>query len=252
MWYAKERLCLLVSLLALLPAGAFAGESQWYVGGSLGVAWASTLDDITSEDVSRALEVTGLPSQSTPSIVSTSSNDSSFDDFEDIDWKLYAGYQFNDYLGIEALYADLGSFERSARLRGAVALLAPARLVEETEVEGYGLSLVASYPFSSAFSVFAKAGAFSWETDTSGDLAIQTGTVCFIICVPVGSEGTYSIDESGTDPVYGLGLSFSGGNLGLRLEWERFTGLGHGFDSETDMDLVTVGVEYRFGYESEK
>lgn len=78
------------------------------------------------------------------------------------------------------------------------------------------------------------------------DLAIQTGTICAIfICAPVAREAEYSLDDSGTDPMYGLGMVISGEGWGLRFEWERFTGMGHGFGSESDMDLVTMGLEYR-------
>ena len=146
------------------------------------------------------------------------------------------------------MYTDLGEFDREATLTGAVGLFSPAKLVEETEVEGYGLSLVASYPFSETFAVFARAGAFSWETDTSGDLGIQTDIICPIFfCAPIAEQGKYSLDDSGTDPMYGLGVMLGDRDWGLRLEWERFTGLAHGFDSEADMDLVTMSIEFRFG-----
>ncbi|MEH6592647.1 MAG: outer membrane beta-barrel protein [Halioglobus sp.] len=242
-----------VSVLAAIVSIAFssvtaADNSHWYIGGSIGSAWASGLDDLTADDVEQAAEATGLPPELAPSIVSTSSSSASFDDFDDLGWKLYGGYQFNKYIGLEAMYSELGSFGREARLTGAVGLFSPAKLVEETEVEGYGLSLVASYPFSPSFSAFAKAGAFSWETDTKGDLGIQTGTVCAIfICAPVARVNKYSLDDSGIDPMYGLGMVYLLKGWGVRLEWERFTGLGHGFESETDMDLITMGVEYRFG-----
>jgi len=236
--------------VAVFSATTRADNSQWYIGGSIGTAWATGLDDLTADDVAQAVEVTGLPSDITPAIISTSSSSASFDDFDDLDWKLYAGYKFNDYIGLEVLYAQLGSFEREARLSGAVGLFSPASLKEDTEVDGYGVSLVGAYPFTPEFSVFAKAGVFSWETDTSGDLGIQTGTICAIfICAPIAREKSYSIDDSGTDPMYGLGAVFSGGGWGLRIEWERFTGLGHGFDSETDMDLITLGLQYQFGFE---
>jgi len=237
-----------VVFCAVFSARIMADADQWYIGGSIGKAWPAGLDDLTATDLAQAIEVTGIPPEFTPSIVSTSSSSTSFDDFEEIEWKLYAGYQFNDYLGLEALYAQLGSFEREARLSGAVGLFAPAFLKEETEAEGYGVSLVGTYPLTSRFSVFAKAGVFSWEADTSGSLGVQTGTICaVIICGPVASEKSYSIDDSGADPMYGLGVVSSWGSWALRFEWERFTGLSHGFDSESDMDFLTLGFQYQFG-----
>jgi OmpA-OmpF porin, OOP family len=242
---------LAAALVVLCSTAAVADNSYWYVGGSIGTAWASDLDDLTDDDVSQAVAKTGLPPSVAPGIVSTDKSSASFDDWDDLDWKLYGGYQFNKYIGLEAMYVDLGEFERSARLQGAVALLVPARMVEETEVQGYGLSLVASYPFSEGLAVFAKAGVLSWETDTSGDLGIQTGSICVVFfCAPIADEPRYSLDDSGTDPMYGLGLTFYGQSWGVRFEWERFTGMAHGFDSETDMDLATVGFEYRFGAEN--
>ena len=91
-------------------------------------------------------------------------------------------------------------------------LFAPAYLEEETEVDGFGLALVGSLPLGSEFSAFGKAGVFSWETDTSGELGIQTGTFCAIfICGPIADERSYSIDDSGTGPMFGLGMKFMGG-----------------------------------------
>jgi OmpA-OmpF porin, OOP family len=232
-----------VIILAFSPAAA-ADNPYWYLGGSIGSTSTAGLDDLTADELAQVAEASGVPPEIIPSIVSTS------DDTEELGWKLYGGYQFNRYIGLEALYTDLGSFSREARLEGAVALFTPARLIEETEVEGYGLSVVASYPFSPAFSGFAKVGAFSWEADSKGDLAIQTGSLCVIIvCAPVTDVGKYSGDDSGTDPMYGLGMVYLIKGWGVRLEWERYTGLGHGFESasETDLDLLSLGIEYRFG-----
>lgn len=234
-------------LAAVYALPVLAGDGYWYVGGSFGTAWDSSLDDLTQEDVASAVELTGLPPEVSPSIISTSTGSDAWEEFDDVDWKLYGGYQFNDYLGLEALYADLGAFERSARLSGAVGLFAPAYLKEETDVDGFGLVIVGSLPLGPGFTAFGKAGVFSWETDTSGDLGIQTGTICAIfICGPIADQRSYFIDDSGTDPMFGLGVKFMGGGWGMRLEWERFTGLGHGFDGEADMDLFTLGIEYQF------
>jgi OOP family OmpA-OmpF porin len=241
-----------VLLSFLFVKSVVAGDGYWYVGGSIGPGWDSGQEDLNQEDVANAVAITGLPAGITPSIVGTSTGSDAWEEFDDVGWKLYGGYQFNDYLGIEALYAELGSFERSAQLSGAVGLFAPAYLEEEAEVDGFGLALVASVPLGSSFSAFGKAGVFSWETDTSGRLGIQTGTICAIfICGPIADRQSYSVDDSGSDPMFGLGMEFAGGGWGLRLEWERFTGLAHGFDAEADMDLFTLGIQYQFGIASD-
>ena len=234
-------------LAVIYAASVSAHDGYWYVGGSLGTAWDSNQDDLNQEDVANAVALTGLPPEISPSIVSTSTGSDAWEEFDDVDWKLYGGYQFNDHLGLEALYAKLGSFKRSARLSGAVGLFAPAFQQEEAEVDGFGLALVGTLPIGSGLSAFGKVGAFSWETDTSGELGIQTGTICAIFfCGPIADERSYSINESGTDPMFGLGIKFMGVSWGLRLEWERFTGLEHGFDAEADMDFFTLGIEYNF------
>ena len=241
---------LLIAIVCSAPVKAVGG--YWYVGGNIGAAWDSGQGNLNQEDVANAVELTDLPSDVSPSIVSTSTGSEAWEEFDEVAWKLFGGYQFNDHLGIEALYADLGSFERSARLSGAVGLFAPAYLKEETEADGFGLALVGNLPFGSGFSAFGKAGVFSWETDTSGELGIQTGTICAIfICGPIADERSYSLDDSGTGPMLGLGMRFMDGGWGLRLEWERFNSLAHGFSSEVDMDFFTLGIEYRFGTRSD-
>ena len=239
---------------AIASATTVADDSYWYFGGSIGAAWASDLEDLTAADVAQAVEITGLPPEVTPPIVSTDQSSASFEDFDEAGWKLYGGYQFNRYVGVEAMYTDLASFDREARLSGAVGLFSPAELVEETEVTGFGLSLLVKYPLSDSFSVFAKAGAFRWETDTSGDLNIQTDTVCAVfICAPVARRGEYRLDESGTDPAYGLGLMFDTGSLSFQRSAPpgrgcRYLRRRHLFSAVFNgLALVRQGVSERTG-----
>jgi OOP family OmpA-OmpF porin len=111
--------------------------------------------------------------------------DTSGFEFDDSDsgWKLYAGYRFLKFFGVEGSYVDLG-----APSEGSVE-------VETTGWDAFGVGVLPLGPIE----LFAKAGAVSWETDVSG----------------AGSD-------DGTDAAYGIGVGFSLKKIAFRLELEQF------------------------------
>src|SRR3546814_9418271 len=86
-------------------------------------------------------------------------------------------YQFNQWFGLEAGYADLGELE-------------PGVAGQSLEASSAYFTAVGTLPFTDKFSGYAKAGFQRWDLDTS---------------IP-GLAGTG--DDSGTDPTYGLGLQY--------------------------------------------
>ena len=129
-------------------------------------------------------------------------------DDEDTAWRIFGGYQFNRYFAAELGYHDLGEASASA---GA------------SEGTAWEILGVASYPFTNQFSVYGKLGGYR------GDLEGPGG------------------DESNTDLTYGVGLRYDfTPKVGVRGEWQRYSELGGGNVVETDVDVLSVGILYRF------
>lgn len=145
-------------------------------------------------------------------------------DGKDGAFKLFGGYQFNRNVALEAAFVDLGDVSYSGNFTGTPPLTGPVT-GGRVQNSGLNLSAVGVLPLGQKFVLFAKAGMFLWyseATDVTGGLA------------------TFS-EEDGSDLSLGLGASVAlGQRVSLRAEWERFDMSG------VDVDLVTVGVAFRF------
>lgn len=145
-------------------------------------------------------------SYSDPSI-----GDINYDD-DDSSYKVFFGYNFGVIpllnLAIEGSYVDLGA------VTGSVS----GNTVEtsHTAYDAFGLVGLNLGPFE----LFGKAGMAAWDSEAK----VQSTTT----------------DDSGTDPVYGLGAQFQLGSAALRAEFEFF-------DLENaDIGLFSVGASYTF------
>jgi OOP family OmpA-OmpF porin len=115
-------------------------------------------------------------------------------------WKIFGGYQFNPYLGVELGFIDLG--DRPAFVSGLGAASAQFRIFETL--------LVATLPVSERFAFYGKAGVYQWDAD-------------FEFNPPVAG----SADANGKDYTFGLGVRFNlTRNAALRLEWQRYNDVG--------------------------
>jgi hypothetical protein len=123
-------------------------------------------------------------------------------DADDPGWKVFAGFRFLRFLGVEGGYVDLGS---------------PSDGNISVDLKGWdvaGMGILGLGPVD----IFAKYGAFRWDSDVTN----------------AGSD-------SGTDQVYGVGLGFHFGHIGIRGEYEKFD-----VDNTDDLYMVSVGFEWRF------
>jgi OOP family OmpA-OmpF porin len=130
-------------------------------------------------------------------------------DDKDTALKIFGGYQFNRHLAAEIGYHALGE----ASMTGGT--------LEGKAWEAVG---VASWPFNDRVSVFGKLGAYSGKLEARGT------------------------DESKTDATYGVGLRYDfTPHIGVRGEWQRYSKMGgdNGIP-ETDVDVLSVGLVYRF------
>lgn len=137
--------------------------------------------------------------------------------------KLFAGYMFTPNFGAEAAYYDMGE----AKLIGQDLTLGDVSA--KIRARGFGVFGVASAPLG-MFSVFGKLGAVSSKAKVEADSSVF---------------GFGSASERHTNLAWGLGAGYDfTQNIGLRAEFERVR--VEFADEKDDVDLVTVGVHYRF------
>ena len=145
-------------------------------------------------------------------------------DGKDGAFKLFGGYQFNRNFALEAAMVDLGDVRYSGTFTDPTLGTVPVT-GGRIQNSGLNLSAVGVLPVGSRFVVFGMVGMFLWYSEASD---------------VTGGFGFYS-EEDGADLSFGLGASVVlGQRVSLRAEWERFE------VSNADVDLVTVGLAFRF------
>jgi opacity protein-like surface antigen len=123
-----------------------------------------------------------------------------------------AGWTFNKYLAAEVGFHNFNK------------ITSPGFFVKGHAWEGV---LVASWPFTEAFSVFGKAGGYRGATENNATPAEAT----------INYEGTY-----------GLGAAYElTRNIGVRLEWQSYMQIsGAKVSPKSDIDVISVGAIWRF------
>jgi long-chain fatty acid transport protein len=130
-------------------------------------------------------------------------------------WKVYGGYQFNKYLGVEGGYANLNDMTGRT-----------GTVVTNMDTDAWTLGAVVSYPLTEKLSVMGKLGAAYMLTDVN---------------VKAGTALTVRGGDDGYEPNYGVGVSYALLDfLSLRAEWERFD------RKEYDIDLMSAGIAMKF------
>lgn len=208
----------LVALAAAAGSLATAQDGGWYAGGNVGQSRALIDDEgITRGILSGGLTVTGIE-----------------DKKRDTGLKLFGGYQFNRNFAAEGGYFNLGKL-------GYTATTTPAgTLAGEMKVQGLNLDLVGTLPFSSKFSGFGRVGLTYADTQ---DSFRGTGAVTVSDPSPSKQAGNYK---------FGFGLQYDFTKmLAMRVEAERYR-IDDAVGNKADVDLVSVGLIYRFGGKTEE
>jgi OOP family OmpA-OmpF porin len=200
---------------ALLTAGSTAAaQSGWYAGIAFGSSNARTDTDVVA--------VTGATSARLVS------------DQRDPGVKALAGYRFNRHFALEAGYAWLGEFQYTNQISApsAGALNADVRMI------GLFADAVGLLPIGAGVTALAKVGVVGSETRVFRSIS---GTV-----TPAPQSPTNAIND-GANLKYGLGVQVDVGKVAtVRLEWERFVGLGATDTGEFDVDVYFLGLLFRF------
>jgi len=142
-------------------------------------------------------------------------------DDKDSVWKLFGGYQFNQYLGYELAISDMG--KRSATFAGPTLATAQFRFFEMT--------LTGTLPLGQRLAAYAKAGIFSWDVDFD---------------FPPGAG--QSADTNGNDFTFGAGVKYQfTRNFGVRAEWQRYNDVGDpATTGRFNADTYGVGAYFNF------
>ncbi|MBL8299654.1 MAG: outer membrane beta-barrel protein [Rhodanobacteraceae bacterium] len=221
--------------IALVCAGigaAQAGDPGFYVGGGIG---QSHYDDSLTGQIRSA-----YANNSAYSFVSGSLNDDT-----DQAWKLFGGYRFLPWLGVEFAWNDLGKVGSNYVLHSQVpATNANANIFGHYDIGGPSATVFGELDFNDRSSAMLRVGLYNAQIDYT-----ETGT---------GADGLahrFSNDSDSTELTYGLGLNVRvTPNWDVRLDWDRYTDVGRRFGLGNDtngrfdhIDLVSMSVAYRFG-----
>jgi OOP family OmpA-OmpF porin len=203
----------LVALAVIASPFAVADDSGWYGGVNIGQSRAK-IDDarITSGLLGGGFTTTSIN-----------------DDNRDTGYKLFGGYKLNRNFAVEGGYFDLGKF-------GFTATTVPAgTLSGNIKLRGLNLDAVGILPIAEKFSAFGRAGLNYAE---ARDSFTGTGLVNVLNPNPSKRDTNYK---------FGLGVQYDfTESLGMRVEAERYR-INDAVGNKGDVDLVSVGLVYRFG-----
>lgn len=214
------------ALLAAFPASA---QHGLYLGGGVGVSYGSfDGNDFSTGSVQQSLNEE-LAASSLPATAAVTSSDF---DKEDFGWKLFVGYRFNEYIGIEGSYANFGKFK--ANYQGNY-LGSQLSANVDYKVDSWNLMGVLRYPYQK-FSFQAKLGAAF--TKATNELSASLG----------GISDSAEESKSKTNFLWGLGVGYNfTPNVAILGEYENYGKVG---DSEStgrvETSLWSVSLLYSF------
>lgn len=151
-------------------------------------------------------------------------------DADDTGFRVFGGWQMNEFFGLEAGYEDGGTASETIGDLATIGIEAEV----DIDVSGFDILLTGTIPFSDMFYGYAKAGMLFWDGDVASTLREDNGAGGVIVTQD-------SASESGEDLAYGAGLGFDfSENFGVRLEYMFYD------ISDADADFLSASVLMRF------
>lgn len=124
---------------------------------------------------------------------------------KDSSWKTFAGYNINETFSAEAGYTSIGDLHKAGT---------------SSDISATSVSALANFNINDQFGVFGKAGLSHWESENT--------------------DGK----KSGTGLSYGLGAKVNlSESMKLRAEWERLPSISTSHAKESDIDMMSIGIE---------
>lgn len=203
----------LASLAAIASTCALADEPGWYGGANVGRS-SATIDDVR---ITSGLARAGLATAS----IANRDRDSAY--------KIYGGYQLNQYVGVEGGYFDLGKFGFTANTQPLGTLNGDIRL------KGFTLDAVGILPLFDRVSALGRVGINHAQTS---DSFAGTGAVNVTNPNPSKRETNYKL---------GVGMQYAFNDaLAIRAEIERYR-VNDAIGNKGHVDVFSVGLVYKFG-----
>jgi len=141
----------------------------------------------------------------------------SFDD-SDTGFRIFGGWQFNEFFAVEGGYVDGGSPNETFDAGGIPVTV-------DIEVTGFDLLLRGTLPLGESLFAFAEAGMLFWDADVSAS----------------GGGSSSSLSDSGEDAAYGAGFGFNfGDNAAARIEYVLYD------ISDADAEAILASIPWRF------
>jgi hypothetical protein len=129
-------------------------------------------------------------------------------------WKVFGGFRFIRFLGVEASYVDLGSPEDSG-----------SGVSWRAETQAWNAFAVGVLPIGPV-EIFGKWGIVGLDSEVDIE----------------GVFGDVDSSTTDTDMCYGIGAAFVfGGHFGVRVEYEQFEA-----GDIDDLYMYSAGLEFRF------
>jgi OOP family OmpA-OmpF porin len=140
-------------------------------------------------------------------------------DAKSMAYKVFGGYQFFRYVGVEVAYVDLGNLVYSGEFSGTPIDNG------KVSVKGIDISAIGTVALSDRISAFGKLGVYAWEAHASD----------------VAPGATFNARNSGHDASFGVGLGYAVTRFSdLRAEFEQFR-IG-----DDKAGLFSVGITFKF------
>lgn len=126
---------------------------------------------------------------------------------EDTDtaWKVFGGYKVLENVSAEVGYVNLGDIHKNG---------------ENSDVSAFTVNAVGSVKVTERFDIFGKIGGMRWASDNT--------------------DG----DKDGFGATYGIGAKMNlSESTRIRAEWEQFPGIETNNTEDTDINMLSVGIE---------
>ena len=154
----------------------------------------------------------------------------SVDDSDD-SIRIFGGYMISPMQGVVVSFIDLGVASYAGSAFGG--------FTDHLDAEGYDISYVVGWApgMQTRFSIFGTVGVFGWDQDV----------------LYTDATGRYPYQDDGTSFSFGLGTEFKlSDSFGIHLEYQLFKDVGDERNSghELDREVISVGVDYRFKWQS--
>lgn len=157
-------------------------------------------------------------------------------------WKVFGGYRFNQYVGVEGSYVDLGKFDYQYQFNQAGTQVGTGNM--SYEVASWNIAVVPRLPLENGLFLQGKVGAAFTRAENSFNLTANT----------YNQSGSDS--KSKTNPYVGAGIGYDFPNgLSIIGEYEYFGKAGSAFSygsngitgtGRADMNLFSVSGMIRF------